>query len=177
MAPGAFIPEGTVTIYSNFAPSYSYDPNDGWTESGPDSGVGPFMQAMAFTPTKGTYLLTRLDVALGWISGTNGYTLELRADRGGVPGRKIAAWRVTGLPTFGSNNTIETIRVHDLILLLPRHQYWLVPVPASDEWGAWNENTVIAAGNGALSVDGGATWTPTSFSPNGAFDVLGLRLF
>ena len=64
--PDSPIPEGTVTIYSNFGSGNSYDCCYGWTESGPTSIIGPpaQLQAMAFTPTKGTYLLTQLDLAI-----------------------------------------------------------------------------------------------------------------
>jgi hypothetical protein len=137
---------------------------------------------MAFTPTRGTYLLTQLDLATSWISGTNGYKLELRDDREGVPGREIASWKVTGLPTFGAtSSTVVTIKVRGLIFLLKHHQYWLVPIVNSDEAVAWNLNSVSASGNGADSTDGGSPWTPVSYdapsAPNGAFDVLGLKLF
>jgi hypothetical protein len=138
------------------------------------------MQAMAFTPAKGTYLLLQLDLAISWLSGTNGYTLELREDSGGYPGQTIKSWKVKHLPTLGSTSTaVETIEVlvSDFIVLEKGHQYWLVPIPNSNEWAGWNLNSVGAEGNGALSHDGGATWTPKVYNPNGAFDVLGLKLF
>jgi hypothetical protein len=140
---------------------------------------------MAFTPTKGTYLLTQLDLAIGYLAfagGTNGYKLELDADDHGQPGRRIAKWAVTGLPTFGtSSNSVETIKVRGLIILEKHHQYWLVPIVNSDEVAGWAWNSVSASGNGAYSTDGGSTWTKLYYnapsSPNGAFDVLGLKLF
>jgi hypothetical protein len=174
--PDTAVPEGTVTIYSNFGSGYSYNCCLGWTETGPSSGEPVYMEAMAFTPTKGTYLLTQLDLAIGYISGTNGYKLELRDDHEGVPGRKIASWNVTGLSSFGSNNTVETIKVRGLVFLLRHHQYWLVAVPNSDEWAAWPENTVGAKGQISQSTDSGVTWG-TFNNTNGAFDVLGWKLF
>jgi hypothetical protein len=137
--------------------------------------------AMAFTPTKGTYLLTQLDLGIGWYSGTNGFKLELDADDHGKPGRKIADWKVTVMPTYGSCCSVETIKVRGLIILEKHQQYWLVPIVKSDEWAGWNWNSVSASGNGAISEDGGSTWTPSYFgapsSPNGAFDILGWKLF
>ena len=180
-SPVVAIPEGTVTIYSNLALSYSYNCCSGWTESGPTSSAGSVLQAMAFKPTKGTYLLTQLDLAISWIDGTNGYTLELRADDHGKPGPKIASWVVTGLPTMGASMGLETIKVKGLIMLLKGCQYWLVPKVNSDEWAAWNQNSVSASGKGAESLDGGSTWTKLNYdapaNPNGAFDVLGQKLF
>ena len=182
--PDTPIPEGTNTIYSNFGSGHSYNCCSGWTESGPTSVAAPpaFIQAMAFTPTKGTYLLTQLDLAISWALGTNGYKLELHADDHGKPGRRIAKWEVTGLPLFGSTSSaVETIKVRGLIILEKHHQYWLVPIVNSDEWAAWSLNSVSASGNGAISTDGGSTWTPLYYgapgSPNGAFDILGWKLF
>ncbi len=185
--PDTPIPEGTVTIYSNFGSGLSYDCCNGWSEDGPTSAATqppysylPYIQATAFTPTKGTYLLTQLDLAIGWASGTNGYKLDLDADNHGLPGRKIAEWNVTGLPTSGStSNSVETIKVQlqALIILVKGQQYWLVPIVNSDEWAAWEWNSVSASGNGAYSTDGGSTWTKDFYdaptNPNGAFDVLG----
>jgi hypothetical protein len=132
---------------------------------------------MAFTPTKGTYLLTRLDLAIGWVSGTNGYKLELHADDGGQPGRTIASWWVSRLPNFGDTGSkVETIYAVGPTLS-KGHQYWLVPIVKSDEWAGWNWNSVSLDGNGAYSTDGGSTWTVTSYAPYGAFDVLGLKLY
>lgn len=180
--PDAAIPEGTVTIYSNFGSGYSYNCCTGWTKTGlalsapsPPQNV---VQAMAFTPSKGTYLLTQVDLAIGWVSGANGYKLELHDDHEGVPGRKIASWKVTGLPTFAStSSTVETIKVRGLVIVEKHHQYWLVAIPTSDEWAGWNWNGASTTGNLGLSVDGGSTWTLFPSSTLGAFDVLGWKLY
>lgn len=179
--PGPPIPEGTVTIYSNFGSAGNlYDCCHGWTESGPASGVGSWLQAMAFTPIKGTYVLTQLDLAVAWVEGTNGYELELDADDHGQPGGEIAKWPITGLPTFGTCCTVETIRFFEPastqgpIILEKDHQYWLVPIVNSSGWASWNFNSLSVSGNGAYSTDGGSTWT-TLRRTNGAFDVLGLK--
>jgi hypothetical protein len=136
---------------------------------------------MAFTPTKGTYLLTQLDLAIAWTSGTNGYTLELDADNHGLPGRTIAKWAVTGLPTYTHtpSTAVETLKVQGLIILSKGVQYWLVPIVYSNEMAGWHVNSVGINGTGAYSNDGGSTWATYSLSPYGAgaFDVLGLKLF
>ena len=169
---------GTEVIYSNFGSGYAYDDTTGWVEDGPDSGYGYFLQPMAFTPTTGDYQLTQLDLAIGWVSGTNGYKLYLDEDNRGLPGKEIAEWDVTGLYTFGTCCSVQTIKVqtdslHGKILLLQGVQYWLVPIANSNELAAWNFNSVEASGNAALSTDGGKEWTAETYSPNGAFDVLG----
>ncbi len=180
--PDTPIPEGTVTIYSNFASGYSYNCCSGWTKTGPNLSMQSppqnVVQAMAFTPAKGTYLVTQFDLAVGWLSGTNGYRLELRDDHEGAPGRKIASWKVAGLPAFAStSNAVQTVKVRGLVIVEKRRQYWLVAIPNSDEWAGWNWNNSNAAGNLSLSTDGGSTWTLFPGSSLGAFDVLGWKLF
>jgi hypothetical protein len=173
--------ELTTIIYSNFGHGDSYYGCCGYTESGPTSIVANIIQSMAFTPTKGTYVLLQIDLAIGYLTGTMGYQLELRADDGGQPGRKIASWKVKRLFTFGATSTsVQTIDALEagVITLSKGHQYWLVPIVNSDEWAAWNENSVGAAGNMAQSLDGGATWKVVGLTtPNGAFDVLGLKVY
>jgi hypothetical protein len=172
--------ELTTVIYSNFGHGDSYYCCAGWTESGADSRtVGePWLQAMAFTPTRGDYLLLQIDLAIGYLEGTEGFTLELRADDGGQPGWTIASWDVRRMPTFGSSYGVETIDAFpSFVELYKGNQYWLVPiVNYSNEWAAWNENSLSAKGLGAYSHDGGITWTTKNYSPNSAFDVLGLKL-
>jgi hypothetical protein len=175
--PDTPIPEGTNTIYSSFGSGYSYYCCNGYNESGPTSAVTPQIVAYPFTPTKGTYLLTRLDLAISYISGRNGYTLELDADDHGQPGRRIAKWEVTGSPTLGtSSNSVETIKVRELIILSKGHQYWLVPIVKSAEYAVWNWTSAGGSGYLAWSLDGGSTWLTGNYY-NGAFDVLGLKLF
>ncbi len=180
--PNFLIPEGTVTIYSNFGPGYSYDCCAGWTEDGVDNTWGSYwVQPFAFTPTQGTYLLTQIDLAISWYAGSNGYKLELRDDWEGQPDPApppMGSWKVTGLPTFGSSSdSVQTIQVHQLIVLQKGHRYWLVPITNSDETAFWNWNTVDVSGRGAYSRDGGFIWTPETYFLNGAFDVLGKKLF
>jgi len=175
--PATTIPEGTTVVYSNFGSGDSFNCCAGWSESGPDSGITGFIAAMAFRPAKATYILTQLDLALVYLVGTNGVTVEFCADDDGVPGRVIDSWYLTGLPAAGStSNVVQTIKVKKTILLVQNYQYWLVPIPNSDEWAGWAFNTVGASGYGAESINGGVTWDSGEYSPNGAFDILGTVL-
>ncbi len=169
------IPEGTVTIYSSFGSGDSYNAYLGWLESGPDNGITTAcIEGMAFTPTKGVYILGQIDLAVGNERGTNGYRLELRADAEGQPGHLMGSWEVTGLPTMGSTSSqVQTIRVTKFILLIPGHRYWLMPVANLNEVAAWNEASVAAPGSMAASFDGGTTWSVIEVGHLGAFDVLG----
>jgi len=174
---GTPIPEGTTIVYSNFGAGDSYNCCTGWTEGGTFSYL-PVIQAMAFTPAKATYILKQLDVALVYDEiGTDGMTVELRGDNYGAPGKVIDSWYMPGLPVFGTtSNGVQTIPVNKTIVLVQNRQYWLVPVANSNEAAAWPWNTMSASGNGAISRDGGETWSELVYSPNGAFDVLGTVL-
>jgi hypothetical protein len=176
--PATAIPEGTTVIYSNFGSGDSYDGEVGWVETGVYQNFWyPYTQAMAFTPTKATYILKQLDLALSyWGVGPNAMTVELCGDADGVPGGVIASWYITGLPLFGSTSSIvQTIQVKKTIVLVRNHQYWLVPVPNVYEAAVWNWNSVGASGYAAIPEDG-SPWYEDFYSPNGAFDVLGTVL-
>ena len=173
--PATAKPEGTTIVYSNLGSGDSYQCCVGWSENG-TGAYNPGIQAMAFTPTKATYILTQLDLALGYLSyGMNGVTVELRLDDDGIPGKLIDSWYITGLPVWAStSNIVQTIKVEKHILLIQNHQYFLVAVPNSNEAAGWNFNSVGASGHGAfLNEYSGNVWEPGDFSPNGAFEVLG----
>jgi len=163
----------TITIYSNIGSGYNCC--SGWTEGGVNSAVGLIIQAQAFTPTA-THDLAQIDIAMGYVSGTNGVKVYLETDNAGVPsGKKLFSCTRANLPTFGSTSTqLKTCKVAKTkkIRLLKNKQYWLVPIVNSDEWAAWNENSTGASGNGAYTTDG-VNWTTLLYNPNGTFDVLG----
>jgi hypothetical protein len=163
----------TITIYSNIGSGYNCC--DGYTEGGASSPVGLVYQAMAFTP-KATHYLAQIDYAMGYVVGTNGLTMHVESDAAGVPSGKILwSCKRANLPTFGSTGTqLKTCKVAATkkVKLLKGKQYWLVPIPNSDEWAAWNLNGTNASGQGASTTDG-TTWTAGDYNPNGAFDVLG----
>jgi len=163
----------TITIYNNIGSGF--DPNDGWTEGGKDSYVGLVYQAMAFIP-QATHYFARTDIAMGYVQGTNGLTLYLETDNSGVPsGKKLYTCKLKNLPVFGSTSTqVSTCKVpkSKKIKLTKNKRYWLVPLPNSDEWAAWNCNATGANGLGAFTKDG-VTWKWQNYNPNGAFDVLG----
>jgi hypothetical protein len=176
--PATALPEGTTVIYSNFGSGDSYDCCFGWTETGPESVNPNYLAAMAFTPTKATYQLTQLDLALSFYGvGTNGVIVELCGDDDGVPGKVVESWSLTGLPAFGyTSNVVQTIQVKKTVLLIKNTQYWLVVIPNSNEYAVWNVNAVSVSGWGAESFNYAVTWDGGEYSPNGAFDVLGTAL-
>jgi len=167
---------GNITVYSNFGAGNTYDPANGWTESGAGSFTGfNSLQAMAFTNATGQNLvLSQIDIADSFVAGNNSMTLNLYADGGGVPGAVLESWTVNNLPGLGTCCPIETVFGTAGVVLQNGATYFLAPASDSVTWEAWNWNIIGAAGPGAVSADGGATWTVTSsYSPNSAFDVLG----
>jgi hypothetical protein len=81
------LPAGATVIYSNFGTGNSlYDGGEGWTEAGAEANDFPITEAMAFTPDA-NYNVIRVDVAVTYVQGTNGMTLVLAEDNGGVPGQ------------------------------------------------------------------------------------------
>jgi len=164
------IPEGTNVIYSNFGPGYSYDCCDGWDE------FAGYPVAMAFTPTKASYLLLQIHFVMVYFRGTNSMTMQLCADNDGVPGKVLASWRVRNLPQYMEEPylyPIQTLKAPSPIELGQGQQYWLVPLPDPGAELGWNGNYDDIGGNIAFSDDNGATWE-TEYYWNGAFDVLGV---
>ena len=79
----------------------------GAVKATPSRGQLPFpaspeyWSAAAFTPTA-NHTVTKIEVGVGYVEGTNGLTLALYNDASGVPGTQIKAFAVSGLPNFGS---------------------------------------------------------------------------
>ena len=160
-------------IYSNLNsdPTHVYNGGIGYNVSGPNSGVGSIISAMTFTPGA-NYDLSQIDLAMGYISGTNSFTLELVNDNGNQPGTTVLeSWTVNNSPTFGTCCTLDTVTSPG-ILLQAGVQYWLEAVPASDLYAAWNQNNTGARGTIAQSSSG-VTWNVFPNNTTGAFDVLG----
>jgi hypothetical protein len=164
---------GLVTIYRNLGPAGSeYDCCVGWTVAGATSPVGAnIFSAMAFTPNA-NYTVARIDLAAGYVTGSNGVVVTLNDDQGGVPGNIIHTWRLTNIPTFGSCCTLESVQGAPQAVITGGVQYWVVErALLRDTWDAWNYNDTGATGTAAQKYNG--TWTAFPGSTNGAFAVYG----
>lgn len=168
------LPLGAKEIYSNFNTDVdnAYDCCNGWTVSAVGSILG-FRQdvAMPFTPAK-NYTVKTINVAVGWVAGTNGAAISLNEDSGGVPGAVIKKGSVTGLPTFGTCCVTASIGAKGAPVVAGT-QYWVVvktDKKTADTWDAWNFNNIGAAGT--FAFDSGTGWQLTS-STLGAFSVVG----
>jgi hypothetical protein len=173
-AVGAALPVASQTIFSNFGPGRSYDCCSAWDVS--EAGTGfLFETANGFTPSAGGQI-SRIDIALSNLTGTNNATVELAQDSGGLPGAVIRSWSVAGQPPFGSCCAVTTINVSPLIPVGAGHQYWLIAIAGpnvqNDTFDTWNF-TYNDANTGPIMQWDGTTWIDRAPNPSGAFDILG----
>jgi len=168
-------------IFNDFGPGDSYQQFQG------QSVGGRFHQDVGdrFTPAGSDYILDRVVLPLGSISGTNGVDVLFMTSDNGVPGSVIESWHVTDLPRFGSAHppTVLDSALHPL--LSDGVPYYVVAsVPLAENTSAvWNNNSVgdhgplafrsnggtwfvinDALGRGALRVEGEAVPEPSSFA-------------
>lgn len=161
----------STVIFNDFGPGNSYDTSTGWTLGGPNSPVCCQEVAMQFT-TSTALNLQQIDLAAGWVLGTNSLTLQLAVDNSGTPGTILESWTLGPMGVFGNNNPPLTALSVLHPLLSPGTVYDIVAIPANDEWAAWNLNDQGVNANFLFSTDNGNTWN-TTFSTLGAFDVIG----
>jgi len=172
------LPAGISVIYTNLGTGTSvYNAGTGWTEAGAEANDYPLAEAMAFTPAS-SYILARIDMGITYLQGTNGMTLVLAEDNGGIPGATIYSTSFTNLPEFGTCCTLQTAKLAptktSFVPLKAGHQYWLYPLPAdTTSYLIWNLDVTNKQGNGAVSEDYGTSWTATTLDPFGAFSLYG----
>ena len=139
-------------------------------------------EAAAFTvPSGSNYQLTQIDVAIVYgDSGTNGVTIKLFTDSGGIPGALVpsATWVLTGLPVSPLPTSIQpsqTIAAISGIILDGGTQYWLAVFPEdSTARMGWAFDATGQSGQVATSFNGASSWGGAStYSPTVAFDVQG----
>lgn len=168
-------PLGLKTIYSNYATDGdAYNCCSGWTISAEGSIIGAQQWvAMPFTPSA-NYAVKTITVAVGYVTGTNGATVSLNSDAGGLPGAVLKKGAVTGLPVFGTCCTTVSIGAKGTPVLAGT-QYWVVvktDKKTADTWDAWNQSFIAS---GPFAFDNGTGWQLTS-GPEGAYSVLGKKM-
>ena len=167
-------PAGLVKLYSNLgSKTDAYDDNLAWVVFGPDTGLQQWM-AMPFTP-KANATVRQIKVAIGNEGGTNGVTLLLAADAGGVPGKTIHKWEVKNLFTWGGCCSLDLAKTSGL-MVKKGTLYWIVAKTdstnsnAQDVWAyTWNH----AMGN--ISYNLGAGWKPYPNQVLSAYAVYGTK--
>jgi hypothetical protein len=122
-------PAGLTKIAGNLStyPNGVYFCCYGYTISGPSSFLGAaYWIAVPFTPSV-NYSAKAVAVSVGWGgNGTNGMTLSLNVDAGGIPGAALASTDLTGLQSYGSCCTLAIGKGNAGIPVNAGTQYWVV---------------------------------------------------
>ncbi|HTT83057.1 MAG TPA: choice-of-anchor R domain-containing protein [Rhizomicrobium sp.] len=136
-----------------------------------DDGV-----ALSFTPTK-TSKADQISVGLGYVSGTNGVSIGLYTDAGGVPGGAIESQDVYDLPAFGTCCTYTTIKF-PTVKLSAGTKYWIVlgtDANTSNANVVWYGNTSDVIDSAEMAYNQGGGWV--SYNAPGApnYNLLTLK--
>jgi hypothetical protein len=168
---------GVRPIYTNIGYDYPkgrYISNTGWTISGPDSLVGQqFWIGAAFTPKK-SGMVVEVDAALGYVTGTMGFALNMYSDAGGVPGTLLASYNAKKLPIFGSCCDLVRAFNGTGVPVTAGSVYWITvetTAKTADEWGVWNLHDVNQVDMGTNAANDGSGWQPTQLLPAPSFAV------
>lgn len=171
--------KGAVTIFSSLASKY---PNGvywcctGYNVMGSNSGVGVQWMGGAFTPDS-NHTLTRVEVAVGYSGqGPNAVVISVNEDKGGVPGKALKKWNVSGLPAFGTCCTTVLRTDKAGIALTGGQQYWIVASLSSGETDTvdgWNVSDADQIDQVTTASWDGTTWHVFPAAPGLAFAVEG----
>ena len=170
--------------YSNLGLANAYSPYRGLVESG-GAATGkfknPVIYAMPFqVGSSYTYYMSQVNVALNLITGSGRVSIVFAQDSGGVPGPPISVKSATINSNYGSCCSVVSVAYpysdRNHIELSPGITYWVETVLPEGEAAVWNSNIGGQGGSGAVSTDGGATWTPATLSLFGGFSVYGYIL-
>jgi hypothetical protein len=170
-----------AVIYSDFGPSFGSNSST----NGPGSCVsgnntpncGPLTYrwiAAPFTPA-GNFDLSQIDLALGFLSGTNGSIVDLVNSSSGLPGTTILeSWTMMNIRSTGASTPTPLVTLISTggVTLNNGTQYWLVAQGlAGDTLDFWWGSPLTSSASSALSLNQGASWSCCGTSA--AFDVLG----
>jgi len=161
-------------IYDNLGTgSNGYNCCEGYNVTGKTSVVGvQTWTATAFTPASAV-TLTKIQVAIEWVTGTNEAIVSLVKDKGGVPAAKaLHTWHFKNLHNAGSCCDLSSAKLKTGIPLVKGKQYWIVAKCPSDTWAAWNLNSTGVLGTFAQQNDGGS-WTVFTNQDVGAMGLFG----
>lgn len=170
---------GLVTIFSSMASKYpkgEYWCCTGYNVMGSQSGVGEQWMGAAFTPDA-DHTVTRIEVGVGYSEqGPNGVVISLNEDKGGMPGKALKTWNVSGLPTFGACCVVVAETDKSGIPITAGKQYWLVLSTNSKEAqtvDGWNVSDADQVDQANLASFDGTIWHTFQAAPGVAFAVKG----
>lgn len=137
---------GPVVLYNNFGAGDSYNTGSGWTISQGNPVNQDWDQGFHFTVLGGDFLLTQLDFAMGFVTGTNSITMTLYDSVGGLPGAALESVVVGGFGGFGNNNPPAAAVFSGSTVLQDGEEYHFIASSANNAWLAWNLNSTGATG-------------------------------
>ena len=155
-------------LYDNFGPGDSYQTGIGWTIGAP--GGGDFWEQGDPFDVSGTYTLSQVTAAGGWVVGPNKYVLFLMDDAGGQPGNVIEEYDFSDIGQFGGNNPTLVGVSYLNPELDDGNTYWLIASCDPAAWCAWNWNNTGDAGLHAWRTNGGP-WSTGGGNTRGAYRV------
>ncbi len=180
--PAPEIADGLTTIYTNLGTHYPkgvYTAPVASSIIGPNSPAGPEQWlAVAFKPTK-NITIKEIFVAAGYSGlGTNEVTVNLYADKSGIPGKLLQSWHKTDLPPAGSCCDLVEADSKAGIPVKGGTQYWIaLEETAKGNFITWNDNSTktVASKDGIpQATSDGTKWVAHGLiTPPPSFGVYG----
>ncbi|UCC98108.1 MAG: hypothetical protein JSW66_19955 [Phycisphaerales bacterium] len=161
-----------TVLLDTFGPGDTYNTSVGWTIGFAGSDFDSASQLFSIVPATPHYL-DKIELAVGWVLGTNQLDVWLMSDAAGQPGVIIEVFSFTdAMGSFGAANPPLAANSVLRPVLYPGTPYWLAAsAPVSDTWAAWNQS--LPAINGMVAYrEGLGLWNVNS-GPLGAFRLTG----
>lgn len=166
LVAGAFLALGSAafadTAYSSFDPGNTFNTGSGWTTSGMSSAIGhEYVCGETFvSATSGN--VVQINIALGYVVGTNAATVSLYSDNAGELGSVLGSWNISDMGSFGSAYTPSSINIAGGPAISAGSSYWVVAKAADDAWLAWNQTLSGLTGTLYQSFDGAPGYFPNA---------------
>jgi hypothetical protein len=130
--------------FDNFGQGNTYNGGTGWTISGQNSVLNAdYDQGEQFTALADG-IINFIDIAIGHVTGTNNFFVDLHEDAGGQPGNIISSWTGGPMQTFGatSDQPINIVNNDPNANLVAGTKYWIIASVPDDTWAAFNWNSI-----------------------------------
>ena len=172
---------GLVKVFDNLLPAKTYPDGTYFcclatAIAGPSNGyIAQQWWAEAFTPAVNA-TVTKIEVAVTWMEGTNGVNIGLYTDANGVPGTPLVSRDVDNLGAFGGCCLTVSLKDKAGTAVTAGTQYWVVLSTDSknaDFLGSWNYNTSDEVTKINQAINTGSGWQAGSYYPGVGLAVWG----